>query len=885
LPETIAHYTILEKLGSGGMGAVFRAHDTRLGRDVALKLLPAELFADPEARAQLVREARLASALNHPNVCTIHEVGEADGQTYLAMELVRGRPLREIIPRDGMPLESLLHYGAQIADALEHAHAQGVVHRDLKASNVVITEDGRAKVLDFGLARRAAAAGGANPAEAQTLTQSGAIAGTPPYLSPEVLRGGAADARSDIWSLGILLYEMASGGLPFRGRTGPELSAAILKDPAPPLPARVPPGLRAVIGRCLEKESARRFRSAGEVRAALEALQSDLRAPSLKKTVGGTRWGPRVAILLVVLLLAGIGTWLALRQPWRPRELKQRQLTSNASDNPVGWASISPDGKTLAVVDWKVTPGVSLRAIDSGESHTLELPPGVTLRGGFFPVVDWYPDGNALLLSGADSSGVPHEWALPILGGRARVLIDNGHLATISKDGSHLAFVRNGQWGADIWLSGPNGESPRRVVASDSTGMITTWAVWAPGGRRLVYVRGSRGAQGNEVWIETCDLEGHSRRAFTSTPTQQIHPLSIPCWLPDGRVVFGLNDPPPSQGDINLWSIRVDPRSGAPSGEPRRITQWQRVSLVEPSGVSRDGTRLGIGVVSYQSDCYVGRVAGRDSMLQGVKRLTLDNRFDLNPNWLPGGDAIVFSSDRSGTEDVFKQGLDATEAEPVATGPGVQDVPSASPDGAWILYIDRESGATPAGTRSARLMRSPITGGPPEEVFDVQPGASFACARPPATRCVLSEFDHGETVFAAFDPILGRGKELIRIPGAGPRPWDLSPDGESIAFVDPQDSLARIQVRSLRGGATRDVAIHRETAVEDLSWTADGRGWIAVCYEARVWQLLRVDEKGNTAALIPPQQWMYSAAMSPDGHHIVYTSNTVDGNFWLLEDF
>jgi len=257
----------------------------------------------------------------------------------------------------------------------------------------------------------------------------------------------------------------------------------------------------------------------------------------------------------------------------------------------------------------------------------------------------------------------------------------------------------------------------------------------------------------------------------------------------------------------------------------------------------------------------------------------------LNPNWLPGGDAIVFSSDRSGTEDVFKQGLDATEAEPVATGPGVQDVPSASPDGAWILYIDRESGATPAGTRSARLMRSPITGGPPEEVFDVQPGASFACARPPATRCVLSEFDHGETVFAAFDPILGRGKELIRIPGAGPRPWDLSPDGESIAFVDPQDSLARIQVRSLRGGATRDVAIHRETAVEDLSWTADGRGWIAVCYEARVWQLLRVDEKGNTAALIPPQQWMYSAAMSPDGHHIVYTSNTVDGNFWLLEDF
>ena len=884
MPETIAHYTILEKLGSGGMGAVFRARDTQLGRDVALKLLPVELFADPEARARLVREARLASSLNHPNVCTIHEVGEADGQTYLAMELVRGRPLREIIPRDGMPLQSLLHYGAQIADALEHAHAQGVVHRDLKASNVVITEDGRAKVLDFGLARRAGVAGDANPAEAQTLTQSGAIAGTPPYLSPEVLRGGAADVRSDIWSLGILLYEMASGGLPFRGRTGPELSAAILRDSAPPLPTRVPPGLRGVIGRCLEKESARRFRNAGEVRAALEALQSDLRAPEPVKNGGGTRWAPRVAVLLVILL-AGIGTWLALKQPWRTRELKQRQLTSNPGENPVAAAAISPDGKTLAVID---DTGLSLRSVDSGESHPVELPnSGFSRRAQLFPVIDWFPDGSQLLLSDVSSDGTPREWAIPVAGGRARVLIDDGNLATISRDGRHIAYVRPGVGGGnDIWCAGPNGENPRRIVASDASEAITTWAAWSPDGRRLAYTRVAAGPQGYDVWIETCDLQGHRRRAFTSGPGQRVHSLAIPGWLPDGRMVFGLTDPPPNQGDFNLWSLAVDSRSGAPSGKPRRITQWQGLSVAMPCGVSRDGKRLGVAVISYQADCYVGRVAGGDSTLQGVRRLTLDNRFDWQPGWLPDNSAIVFSSNRNGSADIFRQRLDSAEAEPVVTGPGDQEVPSVSPDGAWTLYLDHVAGSSPTDPRSTRLMRVPIAGGPPIKVFDVQAAASYACAPPPASLCVLSEIEHGQTVFTEFDPVKGRGRELARIPGAQPRPWGLSPDGSTIAMIDPQDSIPRILTLQLHGGARREMKVDRKMEIAHVSWAANGRGWIVVGLEKGAgWQLLSVDFKGRSRALIRPQQWMYSAAASPDGRWIAFTSNTVDGNIWLLEDF
>lgn len=346
----IGHYQIEEEIGAGGMGVVYRARDTRLDRTVAIKVLSSHLLSDPVARDRLMREARMISALNHPNICTLHEVGEQDGTVYLVMEWVRGRTLSERIVQGPLPVESVIRYGLGIAEALDHAHSHGVVHRDLKASNVVVLPEGRIKVLDFGLARRdagdpigpagsfaavaravsetgttptqTALPAGESPAPADRrtsalpaslrLTVDGLMIGTPFAIAPEVMRGGEADARSDLWALGVLLFEMATGSLPFHGRNVEELAHSILFDPMPALPARIPAGLRVVIQRCLAKNPGERYQRASEVRAAFEAIDSGehRRVPSLEPEAEPRRERPSrravvfTSVLAIVVLVA-----------------------------------------------------------------------------------------------------------------------------------------------------------------------------------------------------------------------------------------------------------------------------------------------------------------------------------------------------------------------------------------------------------------------------------------------------------------------------------------------------------------------------------------------------------------------------------------------------
>ena len=263
-------YKILAEVGRGGMGVVYKAEDTQLKRTVALKFLSPDSPAAPSRDKRFVHEAQTASALNHPNICTIYEVGEAEGNSYIAMEYVEGSPLDRMIPSGGLPPDDVLRFGIQIVEGFEHAHEKGVIHRDLKSANVMITPAGRVKILDFGLAKRLISEELGQATRSQvSLTEERTVAGTLPYLAPETLQGNSADARSDIWALGVVLYEMAAGKRPFEGRTGFELTSAILRDRPAPLPARIPEGLGAVIRKCLEKDLGQRFQTSGEVRVAL----------------------------------------------------------------------------------------------------------------------------------------------------------------------------------------------------------------------------------------------------------------------------------------------------------------------------------------------------------------------------------------------------------------------------------------------------------------------------------------------------------------------------------------------------------------------------------------------------------------------------------------
>ncbi|HEY2942843.1 MAG TPA: protein kinase [Vicinamibacteria bacterium] len=272
--QKLGHYRILERVGAGGMGEVYRAHDDELRRDVAIKILPASSLGDGTARARLLREARAAAALNHPNICTIHEVGEVDGQAYIAMELVDGQPLSARLERGRLPPAEVVRLALPLADALAHAHERGVIHRDLKSANIIVTRTGWPKMLDFGLAKRLAGEELEDVTRSQSLTEPGKVAGTLPYMPPEQLRGQPADARGDIWSLGVVLYEMAAGVRPFQGRTGFEVVSAVLNDEAPALPPDVPRDLVALIDRCLAKEPAQRYETAREARTALETVQA-----------------------------------------------------------------------------------------------------------------------------------------------------------------------------------------------------------------------------------------------------------------------------------------------------------------------------------------------------------------------------------------------------------------------------------------------------------------------------------------------------------------------------------------------------------------------------------------------------------------------------------
>ncbi len=431
--RTLSHYEIVAVLGSGGMGDVYRARDTKLEREVAIKVIAEEFSRDKERLDRFEREAKLLAQLNHANIATLYGFEDADGQRFLVMELVEGETLGERIAKGPIPRGEAITLFIQVAEGLEAAHEKNIVHRDLKPSNIKLGPDGKIKILDFGLAKVFA-----NPeARPEDLSQSptltkvtalGAILGTPPYMSPEQAQGTSVDKRTDIWAFGCCLYEALSGRAAFLGQTATDTLARILeREPDwSALPSGTPEKLLNLLERCSRKDPRRRLQHIGDARVELEDIRDTPDSvPRRAHATGWSRWAPAflgVAFLLVALWMVGRSDRTG---PQPGSEARQVQLTANPIENPVVSAAISPDGRYLAYADLS---GLFLRPMDSGETHRVILPEGFEVRE-----VDWFPEGTNLLFSAVADGGLSL-WKIPILGGEPRKLREKVWRAAVSPD-------------------------------------------------------------------------------------------------------------------------------------------------------------------------------------------------------------------------------------------------------------------------------------------------------------------------------------------------------------------------------------------------------------------------------------------------------------------
>ena len=761
--ERIGVYELLTPLGSGGMGDVFRARDTRLGRDVAVKILPPAFAGNPDRLARFEREARVLASLNHPNIATIYGLERAAGPgplgtSAIVMELLAGETLAVRIARQGaLRASDAIAIAKQIADALDAAHDRGIVHRDLKPANVIVTNDGVAKVLDFGLARvdtvtptEGLQYASASQAPTITLdrTDVGLVMGTAAYMSPEQARGLAVDRRTDIWAFGCVLYEMLTGRSAFRRTTISDTIAAVLeREPDwTILPTGTSAGLRRIIKRCLEKDPRLRTRDIGDAR---HDLQENDREPAgaqpvAAATLSGVSW-PLVTILLVGAIAAVVAAWYTIgRSPKGaavPQELAATQLTNYAGHQ--NYAAIAPDGRSFAFVsDHEGAPDIFLRQVSGGE------PVRLTKDEAEETDIAFAPDGDSLFFSRLDGAAEAI-FQIGLLGGQPRKIVSGGHSAAVSPDGKTLAYMVTEQPGTEsITISALDG-SQKRIVAEHVPWFPRVRPTWSPDGRRIAYSRGGLFAPTNLFVI---DLEaGREHQATTMTrPGQNV---GQPAWLPDNRrviVPYSLQSGALKAQDLAV----IDTVDGSIS----RLTTTINDSFVDPSA-SADGMRLVATSIRWLREVWRVPVTNHDPDRNGrnSERLIDDAQ---SPMWtyvprdgltllynspasgsrnlwtMPvtgrtgarqitaiGGDAVghsslspdqtrvAFVSFAGGSSDIWIQNVDGSALRQLTNDPAADSWPVWSPDGGRIVFT-----ASLSDHQETRMMKA--DGGSPEKLWD-----------------------------------------------------------------------------------------------------------------------------------------------------------------------
>jgi Tol biopolymer transport system component/predicted Ser/Thr protein kinase len=791
LGQTISHYQVLEKLGEGGMGVVYKAKDTHLGRLVAIKVLPAERVANPERKRRFIQEAKAASALNHPNIVTIHEIACEDGRDFIVMEYVAGKTLDQLIGRKGLKLSETLKYSIQMADALAVAHAAGIVHRDLKPANVMVTEKGLVKVLDFGLAKLTEAAPGdeagetLSAAEEAPHTEEGAILGTVAYMSPEQAEGKKVDARSDIFSFGSLLYEVITGRRAFRGETKVSTLSAILKEePQPPssVAEDVPRDLEKIVARCMRKDPGRRFQLMEDVKIALEELKeesdSGRLATGAPAQLAAAQKPPNrllaAGLLALGLALIGAGIWLRVFHPGVTDGPPPRVVPLTSYPGLEIQPALSPDGKQVAFA-WNGEKE------DNYDIYVKLVDAGTPLRLTTNPQPDCSP-----------------AW---------------------SPDGRYIAFLRWSPKGAEVYVIPALGGSERKLAQTaaivDWTGAASTGGrlSWSPDGRSLAVVDRSSPKEPNSIYL--LSTETREKRRLTLPPAGYAGDV-YPALSPDGGTLAFVRIRGAAAQDVYLEAFG----GGKPSAEPRR--------------------------------------------------LTFDERYVNGIDWTPDGRSILFSSNRSGTYEMWRIPASGGQPERLAFGDGHH--PSISRDGHRLAFARSSSNyniwrASGPGAAEKRT--------PPTKLIASTQGEYQPQFSPDGKRIAFGSDRSGSSEIWVAD---SEGLNPVQLtsfggPAVGSPRW--SPDGRWIAFDSSKEGQRDIYVVSAEGGAARRLTTDPSQDVRP-SWSGDGRWIYFGSNRSGDWQVWKLSAEGGSAVQVT-RKGGREAFEAPDGRFLYYTKFGVAG--------
>ena len=872
---TLLHYRIVRRLGSGGMGEVYAADDTKLHRLVALKILPPAMAADPDRLSRFRREAQAIAALNHPNVVTVYSVEDAGGTPFLTMELVEGETLSTRLRPEGLQLKEFLALAQPLVDAVVAAHAQGVVHRDLKPSNVMVGPEGRVKVLDFGLAKLQphADAAGTGTTVTSRVTAANEVFGTPSYMSPEQAEGRTVDQRTDIFSLGVLLYEMACGSRPFTGDTSLAVISSILKDTPRPLAEvrpDLPPEVDRIVRRCLAKDPTRRYQSAIDLRNDLDDLEAQLsaRVPVAKPARGAraARWvGGAVAAVAALAL----GYYALSFVPHRNSGSTPRMNFTQVTSQPAAelFSSLSPDGK------WVVYGGEGDGNRDVFLQSTSGQTPIDLTRDS--PADDdqpaFSPDGERIAFrSSRDGGGI---FVMGRTGEAVRRVTREGFNPAWSPDGTQLVYStvagelkpQNAEQRGRLMVVPVNGGVPRAVY--DQAAMLPSWS---PHGLRIslsgrVGVKTSEGSAN----IVTIDPAGNDLVPVTSDQFLNWNPV----WSPAGNWIYYISN---RGGSMNIWRVAIDEASGRPRGEAQPITT--PAPFVAHLSIAAGGSRLAYSAVLETQN--IQRLAFDPVQAEVVGSpvpVTTGSRFWANPDPSPDGASIVLYSQVAPEGDLYVTRTDGSGVmRQVTSDRAIDRVPRWSPDGNWIaMFSDR------SGTLQTWLVRA--DGSDLRQV--TQETSSVAAWSPDGQRlAVTRQGSDAQRVSASIvDPFApADARTVIDLPPAesshprfAPNSW--SPDGKWLAgqngFTTPG-----VSVYSIEGQSFSRVTEIGEWPV----WLPDSR---RILYIARGREFHVVDARTRADKVVfsVKRDTLGSPRLTRNGRAAFFSRRVTEADVWIVD--